>query len=116
MSKPLIVLLLSLVPLGCSKESSAYRKPTDTTKPPATTPAEPGNGSSDIALADKVRSALQADATLPASAKTITVTAKGGVVTLSGTVKDEAEKNAIAAKATAIAGATNVVNQLTIQG
>jgi len=43
------------------------------------------------------------------------ITDKAGIVTLRGPVNSQAEKDAIAAKAQAIAGVTKVVNELEVK-
>jgi len=46
----------------------------------------------------------------------VKIIAQDGRVTLKGTVHTESEKEKIAAKATAIAGAENVVNKINVKG
>jgi osmotically-inducible protein OsmY len=68
----------------------------------------------DKELARKVRQAIADDHMLSPQAKTITVHAKGGKVTLSGFVADNAEKEKVESKAESIAGAGNVTSKLEV--
>lgn len=79
----------------------------------AGTPADP---EADKKLTAAVQKNLESDKKLSAAAKTITIAANGAKVTLTGTVKSEAEKTAVAAKAKSTAGVTDVDNQLEVKG
>ncbi len=79
----------------------------------AGTPADP---EADKKLTAAVQKNLEGDKKLSAAAKTITIAANGAKVTLTGTVKSEAEKTAVAAKAKSTAGVTDVDNQLEVKG
>jgi osmotically-inducible protein OsmY len=68
----------------------------------------------DRQLTAKVRRAVVSDKTLSVEAHNIHITASGGAVTLEGTVKSDAEKQAIESKATEIAGAGKVTDNLTV--
>ena len=65
-------------------------------------------------LTQKVRQALMSDKSLSTYAHNVKVIAQDGMVTLKGPVRSEAEKKTIEAKATEVAGAGHVTNQLTI--
>jgi len=55
------------------------------------------------------------DDSLSTGAKNATIVTDGtGIVTLRGDVQDQAEKDAIAAKAVAVVGSGRVVNQLVV--
>jgi len=63
-------------------------------------------------LAKRIRSAIVDDKSLSTYAHNIRFIAQDGKVTLKGPVRSEEEKSAIEAKATEVAGAGNVINQL----
>ena len=65
-------------------------------------------------LAKRIRSAIVDDNSLSTYAHNIKIVAQDGKVTLKGPVRSEEEKTAIEAKATEVAGAGNVVNQLEV--
>jgi hyperosmotically inducible periplasmic protein len=69
----------------------------------------------DRELTRKIRKALIDDKDLSTYAHNIKVIAKDGVVRLKGPVRSDEEKAAIEAKAAAIAGPSNVRNELTIK-
>jgi len=68
----------------------------------------------DRELAAKIRKAIVDDKELSTYAHNVKVVVQAGKVTLKGPVRSDAEKTAIAAKATEIAGAGNVTNSLSI--
>jgi osmotically-inducible protein OsmY len=65
-------------------------------------------------MARKIRSAIVRDKSLSTYAHNIKIVSRDGKVTLKGPVRSEEEKSAIESKATEMAGAGNVVNQLEI--
>ena len=65
-------------------------------------------------LAKRIRSAIVDDKSLSTYAHNIKIVAQDGEVTLKGPVRSEEEKSAIETKATEVAGAGNVVNQLEV--
>jgi len=69
---------------------------------------------SDRELAQKVRKAIVADKTLSTYAHNVKVIARDGMVTLKGPVRSAEEKSAVEAKATEVAGAGKVTNEITI--
>ena len=74
------------------------------------------NASSDRDTMRKIRRAVVTDKSLSTYAHNIKIIAQGGKVTLKGPVHTEEEKKAIEAKATEIAGAGNVSNDITVKG
>jgi hyperosmotically inducible periplasmic protein len=68
----------------------------------------------DRALAQKIRKSIHDDKNLSTYAHNIKIIAQDGKVTLRGPVRSEDEKNDLQAKAIAVAGDGNVVNQLEI--
>jgi len=70
--------------------------------------------STDRDLAKRIRSAITDDKSLSTYAHNIKIIAQDGKVTLKGSVRSEEEKSAIETKATEVAGAGNVINQLEV--
>ena len=68
----------------------------------------------DRAITQKIRKAIHEDNTLSTYAHNVKIIAKDGKVTLRGPVRSEDEKSNIEAKAVAVAGQDNVINQLEI--
>jgi hyperosmotically inducible protein len=66
-------------------------------------------------LAKKIRRSITSDSSLSTYAHNIKVIVRDGMVTLKGPVHTEDEKNAIAAKASQIAGADKVQNELVVK-
>ena len=80
----------------------------------AATADQQKENSSDRDLTQKIRRALMDDKTLSTYAHNVKVIAQDGQVTLKGPVRTEDEKRAVEAKATEVAGAGHVTNQLSI--
>ncbi len=70
--------------------------------------------SSDQAISKNIRSSIMQDKTLSTYAHNVKIVTQDGKVTLKGPVRSEDEKANIEAKATAVAGAGNVDDQLTV--
>jgi hyperosmotically inducible protein len=80
------------------------------------TPAIQKMSKADRDLTQKIRRAVVSDKDLSVEAHNIHITAQDGAVTLVGSVKSDDEKKAIEDKATEIAGAGKVTDQLTVSG
>jgi len=72
--------------------------------------------SSDRDLARKIRRAVVQDKDLSTYAHNVKIIVHNGTVTLKGPVHTEDEKKAIEAKASEIAGADKVTNQISVKG
>jgi len=72
------------------------------------------NNKSDRETAKEIRKSIQSDKSLSTYAHNVKVIAQNGTVTLRGPVRSDEEKKIIQEKAAAVAGASNVVNDLTI--
>jgi osmotically-inducible protein OsmY len=68
----------------------------------------------DRQLMQKIRKAVVGDKSLSTAAHNVNITSQDGVVMLRGEVKSDDEKKAIEDKATEIAGAGKVTNELTV--
>lgn len=69
----------------------------------------------DRELAKKIRQAITSDKSLSTSAHNVKIIVQNGMVTLKGPVQSEDEKKTIEARATEIAGAGKVQNDLTVK-
>jgi hyperosmotically inducible protein len=65
-------------------------------------------------LARQIRRALMQDKALSSYAHNVKVIAQGGQVTLKGPVRSDDEKRAVEAKATDVAGAGHVTNEMSV--
>jgi hyperosmotically inducible periplasmic protein len=72
------------------------------------------NNKADVALTAEIRKAIMADRALSTSAHNVKIITTNGIVTLRGKVPSDAEKATLVSKAKDLAGATNVVDDLTI--
>ena len=70
------------------------------------------NDTKDLAITQQIRKRIMADKTLSTYAHNIKIVTVSGTVTLNGVVRDDREKDEIAAKAQAVA--PSVVNDLTV--
>jgi hyperosmotically inducible periplasmic protein len=71
---------------------------------------------SDTEITRQIRSAIMKDKTLSTYAHNVKVITQDGKVTLKGPVRSEDERSSVAAKAVAVAGESNVSNELTVAG
>ena len=90
----------------CARDA---RLPAGRRPPPAQ--AQP-QASPDTELVTKIRQAISDDKAIAQYAQTVKIAASDGLVTLKGSVKSDADKKAIGAKADQIAGEKNVMNNL----
>ena len=80
----------------------------------AVTADQQKENAADRELAKKIRQSVVDDKSLSTYAHNVKIVAQDGQVTLKGPVRSEAEKTSIAAKATEIAGAGKVTNEITV--
>ncbi len=80
----------------------------------AVTADQQNENPADRDLAKKIRQAVVDDKSLSTYAHNVKIVAQDGQVTLKGPVRTEAEKTAVVAKATEIAGAGKVKNEITV--
>ena len=85
----------------------------DRTKGAVTADQQKENGT-DRQLTQKIRHALMQDKSLSTYAHNVKVIAQHGQITLKGPVRSDDEKRTVEAKATEVAGAGNVTNQITV--
>lgn len=79
-----------------------------------TTADNAGQGKSDVDIMAQIRSAVVDDGALSTNAHNVKIVAERGIVTLKGPVANATEQAAVVAKATAVVGKDNVVDQLEI--
>jgi hyperosmotically inducible periplasmic protein len=126
-----ILAVLAVAPVGCDQTGGGGTNspaPTVTGKPadntannaPARaagqkTPLDQGNSAEDTKISAEIRKSLMDDKDMSMNAKNCKVITDKGVVTLEGVVASQAEKDAIGAKAKAVAGVVSVDNRLEIK-
>ena len=81
----------------------------------ADTAEQQSNAKDDLALTQRIRQAVVKDHSLSMDAKNVKIITRNGKVMLRGPVKTQQEKDAIAAKASEIAGKGNVEDQLEVK-
>lgn len=80
------------------------------------TPLDQSQSAEDVKITAEIRKAIMDDKTMSMNGQNVKIiTEKSGVVTLRGPVESQAEKDAIEAKAKAVAGVTRVDNQLEVK-
>jgi len=112
-------MLFCLGPLQAFQESQ--KTPPDNTKtnkqdraPGAVTADQQKENKTDRQLAQQIRKSITSDKSLSTYAHNVKVIAQNGTVTLKGPVRSEDEKSTIEQKATQVAGAANVKNEITV--
>jgi hypothetical protein len=76
--------------------------------------SRPNVDSADQATTKKVRDSIAADKSLSLDARNIQIVTMNGRVTLTGAVRSNEVESAVVAKATAIAGSSNVKDHLSV--
>lgn len=139
MNKTVIVALLAAsagVLNGCDKRDGTTTTPSGATTSPSTTkdadntdrnkrdrdmdatktPLDQSQSAEDVKITAEIRKAILDDKSMSMNGQNVKIiTDKSGVVTLRGPVDSQAEKDAIEAKAKAVAGVTRVDNQLEVK-
>ena len=121
------LILLLCLPAACSsgedtatKDTAAITDADNTAKnadvnTPTETPTAQSESGPDIEISAAIRKAVVDDKALSVNAHNVKIMTSGGVVTLRGPVKSDAEKQAIEAKAKQVAGVTSVNNLLEVE-
>jgi len=116
-----IQLLQALLLCGLIASSAAAQTAPDNTKvntrdraAGAVTADQQKETPTDRDLTKRIRQAVVGDKSLSTYAHNVKIVARDGQVTLKGPVNTEAEKQAIEKKATAVAGAGRVTNEITV--
>lgn len=100
-------------PVAPAADNTAKNK-VDRTEP-TKTPLDQSNSKSDIDITARIRRAIMEDKAMSMNAQNCKIITENGVTTLRGPVESQAEKDAIGAKAAAVAGVTRVDNQLEVK-
>jgi osmotically-inducible protein OsmY len=104
-------------PYILSHDSASQQTAPDNTrknKTPGPTADQQKETKADRELAQKIRKAVVADKSLSTYAHNVKIVAMNGTVTLRGPVRSEQEKSAIEATAAAVAGVSQVKNELEV--
>ena len=114
------VLLFGVVPIGAAQNPQPAADNTKTNqrdRSPAERTADQAKETvSDRDIMQKIRKAIIADKSLSTYGHNVKVISEHGKVTLKGPVHTAEERSNIEAKATEVAGAGNVVNQISVKG
>jgi len=103
------------VGIGYSQTPAADNTKANKTAKNGATADQGKNNETDRTTMQKIRQAVMADKSLSTYAHNVKIISQGGKVTLKGPVRSEAEKQTIEQKATEVAGAGNVTNEITIK-
>jgi len=119
LSKSTRVLMLGAVISGAPIMGFAQQAPApDNTKANAqtdqSTADKQSNAASDRTLTQQVRKAIMQDKSMSTYAHNVKVVTQNGQVTLSGPVRTDEEKQAVAQKAAEVAGQDHVVDQISV--
>ena len=112
----LVVAGVLIAPLSAMSQTPADNTKVNTrdrAKAAVTADQQKENGT-DRQLTQKIRHALMQDKSLSTYAHNVKVIAQHGQITLKGPVRSDDEKRTVEAKATEVAGAGNVTNQITV--
>ena len=110
----------ALAPLAAQNADAQGVKPDNTKvnkrdrQPSAVTADQQKENGSDRETARKIRRAIMDDKSLSTYAHNVKIVAHGGTVTLKGPVRSEDEKKTVEAKATEVAGAGKVTNEISV--
>jgi hypothetical protein len=108
------VLVIPVIPAGAQTPADNTKVNKGDRADGAVTADQQKENASDRELAQKIRRAVVADKTLSTYAHNVKIVAQNGQVTLKGPVRTNDEKMSVEAKATEVAGAGRVTNEITI--
>ncbi len=83
-------------------------------KPSQVTADQQKNNKTDLEITRDIRKALMADKSLSTYAHNVKVITRDGKVTLKGPVRSAEEKQTVETKAADVAGAANIINQVSV--
>ena len=107
-------LLIPVVPAGAQTPADNTKVNKRDRAESAVTADQQKENASDREMAQKIRRAVMADNTLSTYAHNVKIVAQNGQITLKGPVRTDDEKKSVEAKATEVAGAGRVINEITI--
>ena len=108
------VLFSSVLPLVAQTPADNTRVNTRDRAKGAVTADQQKENAGDRTLTQKIRRAIMQDKALSSYAHNVKVIAQDGQVTLKGPVRSDQEKQTVEAKATEVAGAGRVTNELSV--
>ena|SRR5262245_25284835 len=111
--KTLCIVTLGLVSLIACNDSDRSKTVNAAERKPY--PADTAQTDADVTLTLKIRKVLEDDSSLSIDARNAKVAAKNGAVTLTGSVNDMAEKNAVESDVMKVAGVKSVDNKLSVK-
>jgi hyperosmotically inducible protein len=123
-----LVMAISFMVAGCGKDdggrqsanpaATADKKQSPTDRPADTgkTASDQPENETDRKIAQQIRQKVVEDNSLSTTAHNVTIVSENGNVTLRGSVKDQSEKEKVAAAAKQVAGVNKVDNQLQVSG
>ena len=121
MNRLLSAMAICILGLGLSVSAQTTQTPSDNTKinqrdknNANPTADQQKAKAADLEITRKIRRSLTQDKKISTYAKNIKVITQDGTVTLRGPVRSEEEKQTVEAKATEVAGASHVKNELQI--
>jgi len=106
--------VIPVSPAGAQTPADNTKVNTRDRQPGATTADQQKENTNDRTITQKIRRSIMDDKTLSTYAHNVKVVSQGGQVTLKGPVRTEDEKRTVEAKATDVAGAGHVTNQISI--
>jgi osmotically-inducible protein OsmY len=113
---------LSIIPVQLQAQDTGKQPAPDNTKTNqierskgAPTADQAKNNATDRDTMQKIRKSLMEDKSLSTYAHNVKIISQDGKVTLKGPVRTDEEKQTITQKATEIAGAGNVVDEMTVK-
>jgi hyperosmotically inducible periplasmic protein len=109
-----VVLTIPVLPVGAQTPADNTKVNKQDRAKGAVTADQQKENAADRELTQKIRKTIMADKSLSSYAHNVKIVTQDGQVTLKGPVRSEEEKQIVLAKATELAGADHVVNQITI--
>ena len=108
------VSLIPVLPAGAQTPADNTKVNTRDRQAEATTADQQKGNANDRTITQKIRRSLMNDKALSTYAHNVKIVSQGGQVTLKGPVRTEDEKRTVEAKATEVAGAGRVTNEISI--
>ena len=106
--------VISLSPVGAQTPADNTKVNKQDRQADATTADQQKENTHDRTLRQKIRQSIMSDKALSTYAHNVKIVSQGGQVTLKGPVRTEDEKRTVEAKATEVAGAGRVINEISI--
>jgi hyperosmotically inducible protein len=114
MTRPLLIAIITAALAAGQAPDNSKTNQRDRSSNSVTPDQQQKTGKSDTELVRKIRQSVYADKSLSTYAHNVKIMVQDGRVTLRGPVRTQTERDSIQQKASSIAGAENVSNQLEI--